>query len=77
MLIPLTLASVILFLYLELGGDKVHVEEFLLPLRSVKTEVLWESYILVYKLIVMGLIVVECIRVGKTGVNAYMIRIML
>ena len=34
-----------------------------------------ESYILVYKLVVMGLIVVEYIRVGRTGVNAHSIRI--
>ena len=36
---------------------------------------LWESYILVHKLVVMGLIVVEYIRVGRTGVNAYTMRI--
>ena len=35
---------------------------------------LQESYILVYKLVVMGLIAVEYIRVGRTGVNAYSIR---
>ena len=35
----------------------------------------WESYILVYKLVVMGLIAVEYIRIGRTGVNAYSIRI--
>ena len=32
---------------------------------------------LVYKPLVMGLIVVEYIRVGRTGVNAYSIRIKL
>ena len=36
-----------------------------------------ESYILVYKLVVIGLIVVEYIIVGRTGVNAYTIRIKL
>ena len=40
MLLPLTLASVILFLFLELGSDEVHVEEFLLPLRWVRLELL-------------------------------------
>ena len=40
-------------------------------------KLLWESYILVYKLVVMGLIVVEYIRVGRTGVNVYSIRIKL
>ena len=39
MLLPLTLTSVILFLFLELGGDEVHVEEFLLPLGWVRTDV--------------------------------------
>ena len=38
-LLPLTLTSVILFLLLELGGNEVHVEEFLLPLGWVRTEV--------------------------------------
>ena len=36
-----------------------------------------EFYILVYKLVVMRLIVVEYIRVGRTGVNAYSITIKL
>ena len=36
-----------------------------------------ESYILVYKVVVIGLIAVEYIRVGRTGVNAYSIRIKL
>ena len=43
-------------------------------------KVIWllrEFYILVYKLVVMGLIAVEYIRVGRTGVNAYTIRINL
>ena len=39
--------------------------------------VLRESYVLVYKLVVMGLIGVEYIRVGRTSVNAYSIRIKL
>ena len=38
-LLLLTLASVILFLFLELSSDKVHMEEFLLPLEWVRTEV--------------------------------------
>ena len=38
---------------------------------------LQESYVLVYKLVVMELIAVEYIRVGRTGVNAYSIRIKL
>ena len=38
---------------------------------------LQECYILVYKLVVMKLIVVEYIRVGRTGANAYSIRIKL
>ena len=38
-LLPLTFTSVILFLLLELSGDKVHVEEFFLPLGWVRTEV--------------------------------------
>ena len=36
---------------------------------------LQESYVVVYKLVVMGLIAVEYIRIGRTGVNAYSIRI--
>ena len=36
-----------------------------------------QSYMLVYKLVVMGLIAVEYIRVGRTGGNAYSIRIKL
>ena len=36
-----------------------------------------ESYILVYKLIVMRLIAVEHVRVGGTGVDAYSMRIKL
>ena len=36
-----------------------------------------ESRILVYKLVVMELIAVEYIRVGRTDVNAYSIRIKL
>ena len=36
-----------------------------------------ESYVLVYKLVVMGLIAVEYIRLGRTGVNAYLISIKL
>ena len=36
-----------------------------------------ESYILVYKLVVMALIAVEYIRVGRTSVNVYLIRIKL
>ena len=39
MFLPLTLTSVILFLLLELDSDKVHVEEFLVPLGRVRTEV--------------------------------------
>ena len=38
---------------------------------------LQESYILIYKLVVMGLIAVEYIRVGRIGVNVYSIRIKL
>ena len=41
------------------------------------SEMLRESYILIYKLVVVGLIAVEYIRVGRTGVNAYVIRIKL
>ena len=37
-LLPVTLAFVILFLLLELGGDEVHVEECFLPLGWVRTE---------------------------------------
>ena len=36
-----------------------------------------ESYILVYDLVVMELIAVEYMTVGRTGVNAYSIRIKL
>ena len=36
-----------------------------------------ESYILVYKLVVIRLAAVEYTRVGRTGVNAYWIRIKL
>ena len=39
MLLLLTLASVVCFLLLELTGDEVHVEEFLLPLGWVRAEV--------------------------------------
>ena len=39
--------------------------------------VLRESYILVYELVVMGLIAVGYVRVGRTGVIAYSIRIKL
>ena len=35
----MTLTFVIFFLFLELGGDKVHMDEFLLPLGWVTTEV--------------------------------------
>ena len=38
---------------------------------------LWDSYILVYKPVVIGLIAVEYIRVGRTGVNAYSMTIKL
>ena len=38
--LPLTLTSVILFLLLELSGDEVQMEEVLLPLGWVRTEVL-------------------------------------
>ena len=40
MLLPLTLASVILVLLLALGGDKGHVEEYLLLPVWVRTEIL-------------------------------------
>ena len=39
MLLTLTRISVILFLFLELEGAEVHVEEFLLPLREFSAEV--------------------------------------
>ena len=39
MLLSLILTSVILFLLLELSGDKVHVDVFFLPLGRVRTEV--------------------------------------
>ena len=38
---------------------------------------LQESYILACKVVVMGLIAVEYIKVGRTGVNADSIRIKL
>ena len=38
-ILPLTLTSVILFLLLELSGNEVHVEKFLLPLGQVRKEV--------------------------------------
>ena len=63
------------------------MEEFFLQLAWVRTEVfvvrhglaeargdtvlLQESYILVYKLVVIGLIAVEYMRVGRTSGNAY------
>ena len=43
----------------------------------ILTSVLRESYVLVYKLVDMGLIAVEYIKVDRTGVNAYSIRIKL
>ena len=33
-----------------------------------------KSYVVIYKLVVIGLMAVEYIRVGRTGVNAYSIR---
>ena len=38
-LLPMTLTSVILFLLLQVGDDKVYKGEFLLPLGWVKAEV--------------------------------------
>ena len=51
-------------------GEEEHVED-------LELELLRESYILVYNFVVMELIVVEYIIVGRTGVNAYWIRIKL
>ena len=66
------------------GGEEfvVVIEVYGVWIKAIETSVggefvLLESYILVYKLVVMGLIAVEYIRVGRTGVNAYSIRIKL
>ena len=44
---------------------------------GIMPKLLRESYILIYKLVVTGLIAVEYIRVGRTGINAYSIGIKL
>ena len=54
-------------LELSIPASKKDLYEFLLR----------ESFLLVYKLVVMGVIIVGYIRVGRTGVNAYLIRIKL
>ena len=45
--LPLTITSVILFRLLKLGGAENHVQEFLLPLGWVRTEVFVECHGLV------------------------------
>ena len=59
--------------YIALRISNMSLHQFYL----LENNLLQESYILVYKLVVMGLIAVEYIRVGRTDVNANSIRIKL
>ena len=43
-LLSLTLTAVILFLFLKLSGNEVHVEELLFPLGWVRAEVFTVSH---------------------------------
>ena len=59
-------------------GKEELFKYIVMPFRLTNTSrLLRESYILVYELVVMGLIAVGYIRVGRTGVIAYSIRIKL
>ena len=39
MLLPLICTSIILFLHLELGGDEIHLQAFLLPFKWIRAKV--------------------------------------